>query len=264
MSSRILPSRRFVLAGGVGAGLAAAAPGWAAGETAAAAEGKRIKVAFIGDSMADGLWGSFVRSFTRDKCLKDHADGGRYAKNGTGLTRTEFDWPAQARKIVETYAPTAVVASVGLNDRQDVVAGGTRATYGTPAFEAAYRDRIKLLLEAGASAGAGVLLVGLPAMRDAVTQTDAQSKNKLFAEAAAAIGKPAIQYIEPWHPANAAPGVYTSAAPGTTGGLVQVRAPDGIHFTQIGYDVVWAYLYPKLVANLKNTGRDLGAECPGT
>ena len=106
-------SRRGACAAGASACLAAWA-GPALGQVAttnAAFPDKKLKVAFIGDSMADGLWGSFVRSFTREKCLREHMDGGRYAKNGTGLTRTDgHDWAVQARKIAESYGPAAVVA----------------------------------------------------------------------------------------------------------------------------------------------------------
>jgi uncharacterized protein len=259
------PSRRGVLACGAGLALMPPALSRAAPEAAATADPGRIRVAFMGDSMADGFWGSFVRMLTREKCLKDRADGGRYAKNGTGLTRADsFDWPGQARKIVETYAPAAIVISIGINDRQDVIEpGGGRATYPSPAWDAAYKGRVGALIEAATSGGAAALLVGLPAMRDTVVNTDREAKNRLFQEAVAAGSKPGLSYVEPWHPANAAPGAFTSAAPNPGGaGIVQVRAPDGIHFTAAGYDIVWAYLYPKLVANLKSIGRDLGADCP--
>lgn len=261
-------SRREVVLAGSAACLAA----WAgpvfgqAVPTNAALPDPKTKVAFIGDSMADGLWGSFVRSFTREKCLREHMDGGRYAKNGTGLTRTDgHDWPVQARKIAETYGPAAVVASIGLNDRQDVVDGTrARATYGTPAWDAAYKARVVLFCQAAASLGAGVLLIGLPAMRDAVQKADAEAKNKLFSEAVGSMGEGRISYVEPWQTPNAAPGTFASAVPGEGGrGLVQVRAPDGIHFTPAGYDMVWAYLFPKLVANLKQTGHEAGLDCAG-
>lgn len=261
------PTRRRLLA------TAAALPwlGWTA-EAAAEAEAAnapaaadRTRVAFMGDSMADGLWGAFVRSFARDRCLRDGMDGGRYARNGTGLTRTEgHDWVAQARKIVDGYAPGAVVASIGLNDRQDLAEGGrVRVPFGTPAWDEAYRARAGEFLKAAASNGAAVMLVGLPAMRDAAQHADAQAKNKLFAEAVAAAGDARIGYVEPWQ-VPGAPGTYATAVPGEGGrGLVQARAPDGIHFTMAGYDLVWAYLFPKLAAKLKETGRKAGLDCAG-
>ena len=274
-------SRRTVVLAGAAAGLGLAVSGLAGrgalGQGApaigaapaanAAQEPNRLKVAFMGDSMADGFWGAFFRYLTREKCLKDRMDAGRFAKNGTGLTRTDsFDWPIQARKIVETYGPGAVVASIGINDRQDVVeASHSRATYGTPAWDDSYRARIVQFLQAAAAQNATVVLVGLPAMREAVVNADAQAKNRLFAEAVKAAAKPNIQYIEPWQAANAAPGVFSSAAPGEGGrGLVQVRAPDGIHFTAQGYDILMAYLYPKLIAALGEAGRELKSACSGS
>lgn len=268
-----LPPRRRLVLGSVLAcaaaalGAAPASRALAVGSEAATAEGAaRLKVAFVGDSMADGFWGAFVRTLTRDKCLKERLEGGRYAKNGTGLTRTDsYDWAAQMRKIVETYQPSAVVASIGLNDRQDVVEPGGRATYGTPRWETAYKARVVSFLEAANSSGAGVLLVGLPAMRDATVQTDAQAKNRIFAEAASAVGKPNVVYVEPWHPPSAPPGVFKSASPAENGrGLVQVRAADGIHFTAAGYDMLMAYLFPKLASHLPAEARDIGAECQGS
>lgn len=223
-------------------------------------------MAFIGDSMVDGIWGGIYRLAQHDRCLKDHLEAGRYGKNGTGLARSDsYDWPVQAGRIVESWKPNGAVLSIGLNDRQDVVEpGGVRATYGTPAWEDAYRARIVQFVGASAGGGAAVLLLGLPALRESAANADATLKNRLFSEAVATIAKPNVVYVEPWKAPNAEPGVFISASPGPNGGLVQVRAPDGLHFTAVGYDLVAAYLYPKLVANLKNTGRDLAAICPAS
>ena len=259
-----LPSRRAVAFGGVSLVAALGVrPGVSRG---APSEPTKTKVAFIGDSMADGLWGGFVRLVGQDKCFKEHLDGGRYARNGTGLTRPDsYDWPAQARRIAESYGPSAFVMSIGLNDRQDVIEHATgRTTFGTPQWEEAYRTRVTALLKAGAEDKAAVLLVGLPILRDATSNRDAQANNKIFAEAVAALNLPHVSYIEPWQPSGAAPAAYTSVAPSQNGRLIQARAPDGIHFTAAGYDLVTAYLFPQVVAHLKNAGHDVGAACTGS
>lgn len=221
----------------------------------------KLRVAFLGDSMADGLWGAFVRLVGRDRCLKEPFEGGRFAKNGTGLTRLEsYDWTEQARRIAESFHPALVVVSIGLNDRQDVVdRAGARAAYGTPAWNAAYLARVGELLRSAGSRGAAVLVVGLPAMREAVAARDAQEKNRLFAQAASGRAR----YVEPWHPAGSDPDTFRSAAPTEGGSLVQVRAPDGIHFTSVGYDLVMAGLFPRIVAALKASGREVPAACSG-
>ena len=48
-----------------------------------------VTVAFVGDSMADGLWGAMFRRLGKDKCLAERVKLIRKAKNGTGLTRLD-------------------------------------------------------------------------------------------------------------------------------------------------------------------------------
>ena len=57
--------------------------------TAAVAQEAKPKIAFVGDSTSDGLWGGFSALAPRNSCLKGTVDLGRFAKNSTGLTRPE-------------------------------------------------------------------------------------------------------------------------------------------------------------------------------
>ena len=60
----------------------------------ASAEGPAtLHIAFVGDSMADGLWGAMFRRLGKDKCLADKVKLIRRAENGTGLTRLDqYSW----------------------------------------------------------------------------------------------------------------------------------------------------------------------------
>src|ERR1700680_4335670 len=79
----------------------------------ALAEPKRI--AFIGDSMADGLWNGFLRLTIRDACLREELDLKRESKISTGLTRPDkFSWPEQARRLGASHKAQAFAASLGL------------------------------------------------------------------------------------------------------------------------------------------------------
>src|SRR5579883_569079 len=81
--------------------IAAATPAGARAE-----QSPKIKIAFIGDSTADGLWGGMTSVTSKHKCLKGTFDLGRYAKNSTGLTRPDkYDWVAETAKIVARYKP---------------------------------------------------------------------------------------------------------------------------------------------------------------
>lgn len=225
---------------------------------------ERIGIAFIGDSMADGLWGGVTRLTAHDHCHKDVLDLGRFARNGSGLTRPEqFSWVREARKIVGEFKPHLFVVSIGLNDRQSIIdrSRGLRANYKTPEWSDRYRDQIAEVLRSATAEKAAVLWVGLPAMRDTATQEDAQEKNRLFAEAIGKFGDGNVQYVEPWRLNPSGPDVFASYGPDKNGNMIQLRMPDGIHFTIAGYDMVAAYLFPKIVTSLRANGRDIEAAC---
>src|ERR1700740_558527 len=75
-------SRRHILTGS--AGLFIFSPV----RRARAVPANEIRIAFIGDSMSDGIWGGIVRATAKENCLK--FTFGRYGENGTGLTWTDM------------------------------------------------------------------------------------------------------------------------------------------------------------------------------
>ena len=99
---------------------AAAAIGAPAG---ALAEGPPppLHIAFVGDSMADGLWGAMFRRLGKDKCLADKVKLIRRAKNGTGLTRLDqYNWVDEVGAIATDPGADLFVGSFGVNDRQSI------------------------------------------------------------------------------------------------------------------------------------------------
>ena len=245
-------------AGAVAFGLAMAA----APEPAAAGPSESIHIAFVGDSMADGLWGAMFRRLGKDKCLSDKLKLIRRATNGTGLTRLDqHNWIDEVGSLVDEAAPDLFVGSFGINDRQPIVeADRTRTDFGGAAFETKYQSIAEQLLQRGIAKGSSFLLVGLPVMMDAEANADAKVKNRLFEAAVANVGSPLVSYAQPW---TSQPGAdeYKPYLPNAHGQLVQVRATDGIHFTTYGYDLVMDAIYPAILARLKQRGRDLAAEC---
>lgn len=222
--------------------------------TASGAFAESKRMVFIGDSMADGLWNGFLRLTIRDACLREELDLKREAKISAGLTRPDkFSWPEHVRRLGASLKPHVFVISLGLNDRQSVIdADGSRGEWGTPAWTAKYSAQVTAMLKAALAAGAEVVWVGLPAMRDGVTDADARDKNRLFADTLAAFGDPRVRYVEPWRLKE--PDSFASYGPDITGSLVQIRNPDGIHFTPMGYELVAAYLLPKIVASFEHMG----------
>ena len=230
--------------------------------SAAVAQDAKAKIAFIGDSTADGLWGGFSALVPRNSCLKAGVELGRFAKNSTGLTRPEkYNWPDEAKRIGDSFKPGLFVMSLGLNDRQSVVVGGKVTLDNSPDYPARYKERVTAVLKSVAASRASLLWIGLPAMREAAPDRDAREKNKMFAEAIAEFGDPTLQYVPPWRLNPTGDDKFASYGPDQNGKMIQIRASDGEHFTPAGEMLVAAYLLPKMTAILLSRGAKLGDAC---
>ena len=255
MSDRPRPSGRMklLLFAALGAALALAA------SLPARAEGK-IRIAFVGDSSADGLWGGVTRVVTRDPCLKEQFDVMRLAKNGTGLTRPDkFDWAAEVGRIAEKDRPALFVISLGLNDRQSVIVGGQMTALDSADYPNRYRERAADMIKA--AAGAGVIWVSLAAMREAPANADALAKNKAFAAAIETAANAGVQYIDRRKFDLVGGDTFNSYGPDRSGSMIQIRAADGVHFTPAGEDMVAAELLPKILGNLRQRNVPGAAAC---
>src|SRR5580692_9232403 len=235
-----------------------ATPGRAA--TAAGAEASsKVRIAFAGDSIVDNYWSGIERIIDANPCLKNTIELGRFARNGTGLTRGDrVYWPREIKRIDDVFKPTLSVVSLGLNDRQFIVDGnGARTAWGAPDWTDKYRHELFEFLKAAVASKAVVLMVGMPAMREAIDNTDIDGKNALFAEAIAALGDPNLRYVEPWRLHASGAETFASYGPDKGGRLVQIRAPDGQHFTVAGEDLAAGYLFPKILEALDAVGKNL-------
>jgi hypothetical protein len=224
---------------------------------------KVLKIAFAGDSIVDNYWEGILRVVSASPCLKTSVELGRFARNGTGLTRGDkLFWPREVHRIGESFRPDLFVLSVGLNDRQFIVDGnGARTAWGAPDWTDKYRGLVVEFLSNAAASKAGVLLVGLPIVRDGAENADLQGKNRMFAEAVAKIGAPHVQYVEPWRLKPEGADAFASYGPDRSGRTVQIRTSDGEHFTVAGEDLVAGYLYPKIVAAFEQMGMRLDRAC---
>ncbi len=236
------------------------APG--ARATLAAPGDPPVRIAFVGDSMADGLWGALFRRLGKDKCLADKIKLVRHAKNGTGLTRLDqYNWVDEVAAIATDPGVDLFVGSFGINDRQSIVdAAKTRTEYGGPNYDSRYEGIVEDVVQNALAHGSSMLVMGLPVMLDSAANADATAKNRLFAEAVAHVASPRAAYVPPW---ESHPGVdeYKPFLPNANNAMVQVRAPDGVHFTTVGYDMVMDAFYPSIMESLKQRGRDVASEC---
>ena len=220
-------------------------------------------LAFVGDSMSDGLWGGFIRLATKNACLSSISYE-RHGKNGIGLVRMDqADLVRDFLSIVQkTASPKVIVLSVGLNDRQDAWFGDrTRIPYGSEDWTVFYKNRLTQMMEAAEAADHGLVILGLPVLRVAKANEDALAKNKLLADVVKAYGKPSIVFLpSPLDPAEGAQAFksYDRIA----GSLVQMRASDGVHFTQAGYDYLTQSLLSAILAVMQQKGWTPAGPCP--
>ncbi len=220
----------------------------------------KVKIAFAGDSIVDNYWSGAEKVVAADACLNGMIELGRFAKNGTGLARGDrLYWPREIRRIVETFEPTVVVLSVGLNDGQFIVDGdGVRTAWGAPDWADRYRAEITAFLRGASSGNAAVLLVGLPVVRSTQENADMIEKSAMYAAAVAALGNPDVTYVEPWKlDPDTKIDTFSSYGRDKKGRMVQLRTGDGEHFTDAGEDVVAEYLFPKIVAAANRKGAHL-------
>src|SRR5580693_5095244 len=192
----------------------------AAAAAGAEAPGK-IRIAFAGDSIVDNYWSGIERIVDGNPCLKNTVELGRFAKNGTGLTRGDrVYWPREIKRIDDVFKPTLSVVSIGLNDQQFIVDGnGARTAWGAPDWTDKYRHEVFEFLRAAIASRAIVLLVGMPAMRDATDNTD------MYAQAIEALGEAALHYVEPWRLHASGTETFASYGPDKNGKVVQIRTP---------------------------------------
>ena len=221
-----------------------------------------VRIAFVGDSMADGLWGALFRRLGKDKCLADKVKLSRQAKNGTGLARLDhFNWVSEIGTMASDAPTDLFVGSFGINDRQAIIdAAKARIEYGTPEFDSHYQAIAEDFMRNATSHGASVMLLGLPVMLDPAANADARTKNRLFSAAVANIAPRRAVYVGPWS-SRSGEDEYKPFLANASNVMMQFRANDGVHFTQGGYDQVMDYFFPAIMDSLKLRGRDILSEC---
>ena len=232
--------------------------------TACPASAAPATIAFVGDSMSDGIWGAFFRLTGGGHCSPDELVLIRDARNGTGLARPDhFSWTDELDALVGKNAPTVVFAAIGLNDEQDLVLPDrTKLKLGSDAWLAQYKKNVADFYEHAGKGGAPVIIMGLPNLRDASAEKHAELVNGIYEGVAEDEHAVAVTYVTPWRMTND-DGSFASFGKNLNGQTVQIRAPDGLHFTQAGYDVLAKYLEPSVSKVLAATHVKLSDTCLG-
>ena len=187
-----------------------------------------VRIAVLGDSLADGLWGSFYRAFA--DCAS--VDVLRRSTVSDGLAGNDAeDWLGR----LEGDGPLdLVVVQIGANDIINIREGRERYIAGTPEWDVAYAARAEALA-AGLQGVAGeVIWMGLPIVGRAQYEDSYRNISALQAEA---VTKAGVRFVDTHTPTTFGQGAFVMSAE-VDGAVRQIRASDQVHFTELGYDVV--------------------------
>jgi hypothetical protein len=186
-----------------------------------------VTIAVLGDSLADGLWGSFFRAFQACK----NVDVLRATAVSDGLAKSAPDSWLQR---LDGVKPDLVVVSIGANDLVNIRADRTRFVYGEPDWESEYQARVQNLGRDLKSVSETVVWVGLPIVGRQDYEDAYRRISYLQSSAAQTAG---IRFVDTHEPTTFGHGTFVMSAE-VDGALKQLRHSDLVHFTEVGYDLL--------------------------
>jgi uncharacterized protein len=191
--------------------------------------GDRYRVVVLGDSLGEGLWSGLYRAFEEDKTLEFI----QHAKPNSGFARIDsYDWNEQLAKRLKEDTYQIAVVMFGASDAQGVRSGKEWLKVGSEGWREIYGQRVEAFIKQLRAANVAVYWVGLPIMRSATQNEDAEKLNDVYREKAFING---ARYVETWTGFSDESGRYSPYGPDMTGQVKRLRADDGVHFTARGY-----------------------------
>lgn len=156
----------------------------------------------------------------------------------TGLAQPlVFNWfdylPQQARRL----RPGLVVLGFGGNDGQALVGDGGGQQFGTPEWNTEYARRVGGIMDDFAATNTKVLWVGLPIPRDPDLASRFRIMNGIYA-AQAARRRGQVYFLDVYRRFSDRQGRYADYLKDSSGQLVLMRKPDGVHYELAGAKVV--------------------------
>ena len=197
---------------------------------------RRCRVLEIGDSLGNDLgWG-----------LRRQLSGYRWLtllqedKSSSGLSTPWFyNWPAHLNTLMHRYHPNVVIVDLGGNDQQSFFSHGVLKSEGSAPWRAAYVNDVRQILDVARAGGAQVLWVGLPVMQPSFYSQGAALLNSLYVRAIT--GEAGAAYLPTWRLFATPNGSFQSSAR-VNGVSVALRAGDGVHFSEVGENVLSTYV----------------------
>jgi hypothetical protein len=201
---------------------------------------KKLRLWVAGDSLVVTPGFAVVRATGASPAIE--SVGGVDGRVATGLTRPDIvNWFEEIRAKLKELRPRAVVLGFGGNDDKAYMTGlpegVTIDSFGGSIWRREYGRRVGGLMDMINRAGAFVVWIGLP-------QTKSADQTQRFDIVNAVVQKEARKregraaFIDTYTMFAGDDGGYTQFLPTGSGGLVKVRADDGVHFEREGGDMI--------------------------
>jgi hypothetical protein len=201
------------------------------------------RIIVLGDSLADGLWGSLYRTFSRCKSIETV----RVTKVSDGLAKTsDAGWLqryAEEKTRLDTKVSDIVVVQMGANDITTIRNGSSRESFDSSNWGNVYANRVASLTQGLKAKTADVFWFGLPIVGKSNLEGPYQTISSIQKAAVKRAGGTFIDIHD-----HTKFGTGNFAMNGSyQGRLQQLRAPDKVHFTKSGYDFVAQVVLDDLV-----------------
>jgi hypothetical protein len=165
----------------------------------------------------------------------------------TGLARTDlYNWFTRIQQVPRRLHPDVVVFSFGADDAHDYMGGAHVGPFGSPSWIAEYHRRIDGVTRELNAAGIRVVWLGLPIPDGPGFKKSFPVVNTILESVARTYARDAA-YVDTWHRLDDFHGRYAQYLR-VHGKLTQIRASDGVHYTEAGGDLVAAQVVAQLRA----------------
>lgn len=168
----------------------------------------------------------------------------------TGLARTDlYNWFTRIQQVPKRLNPDVVVFSFGADDAHDYMGGARVGPFGSPSWIAEYRRRVDGVTRELNAAGIYVVWLGLPIPDGPGFRRSFPVVNRILEGVVRAHPRQAA-FVDTWHFLDDYRGRYAQYLR-VHGKLTQLRASDGVHYTQAGGDLI----AERIVARLREVYR---------
>jgi hypothetical protein len=224
---------------------AAATPAAPTDQAAPAAAPRPLNLLIIGDSLAQGLALWMMTAQRRYAALRVTNE----TMHATGFSLYhQFNWETKVDEVLKRQRFDAAAMWIGLNDFRPLVDLETHARYdfNTAAFNQLYASRIDTLIQRIERDHIPLFWLGLPLIRQEQNDRAMRRANEMQRDRVVAAGETWIDTV----PITSPDRTFTPFLNDPQRGQVRIRAEDGSHFTEPGYQLIANTLLGAIVARV--------------